>query len=135
MRRIVSGLGLTFRYWMQTEVHVYAFSVAANVLLSFFPFLIVMLSLSRRIFGEQEAVGISTALQDYFPMPSVNFWNAICRKPARWNSSLLLLFYPNVRAIRGCPEFGRSQASHLLSSDRQFGQSLFAAGAQLHDDD
>jgi hypothetical protein len=36
-----AGLAPTFRYWMQTEVHVYAFSVAANVLLSFFPFLIV----------------------------------------------------------------------------------------------
>ena len=55
MRRFVSGLGLTLRYWMQTEVHVYAFSVAANVLLSFFPFLIIMLSLSRRIFGERVA--------------------------------------------------------------------------------
>jgi uncharacterized BrkB/YihY/UPF0761 family membrane protein len=68
MLRFVSGLGLTLRYWMQTEVHVYAFSVAANVLLSFFPFLIVMLSLSRRIFGEQAAVGaIDLALRDYFP--------------------------------------------------------------------
>ncbi|MDP8990783.1 MAG: YihY/virulence factor BrkB family protein [Acidobacteriota bacterium] len=68
MRRFASGLGLTLRYWMQTEVHVYAFSVAANVLLSFFPFLIVMLSLSRRVFGEQAAVGaIDLALRDYFP--------------------------------------------------------------------
>ena len=52
MRRFATGLGLTFRYWMQTEVHVYAFSVAANVLLSFFPFLIVMLFFSRRVFGQ-----------------------------------------------------------------------------------
>ncbi len=34
--RIFRGLALTFRYWMQTEVHVYAFSVAANVLLCLF---------------------------------------------------------------------------------------------------
>src|ERR1700688_524278 len=68
MRRFATGLGLTLRYWMQTEVHVYAFSVAANVLLSFFLFLIVMLSLSRRVFGEQAAVGaIDLALRDYFP--------------------------------------------------------------------
>ena len=68
MRRFATGLGLTFRYWMQTEVHVYAFSVAANVLLSFFPFLIVMLSLSRRVFGEQAVAGaIDLALRDYFP--------------------------------------------------------------------
>jgi membrane protein len=68
MRRFATGLGLTFRYWMQTEVHVYAFSVAANVLLSFFPFLIVILSLSRRVFGQQAAAGaIDLALRDYFP--------------------------------------------------------------------
>ena len=68
MRRVATGLGLTLRYWMQTEVHVYAFSVAANVLLSFFPFLIVMLSLLRRVFGQQAATGaIDLALQDYFP--------------------------------------------------------------------
>jgi uncharacterized BrkB/YihY/UPF0761 family membrane protein len=42
-----------FSYWIQTEVHIYSFSVAANVLLSFFPFLIVMLSLPRRVFGQQ----------------------------------------------------------------------------------
>lgn len=68
MRRLAAGLAQTFRYWMQTEVHVYAFSVAANVLLSFFPFLIVMLSLSRRVFGEQAAVdAIDLALRDFFP--------------------------------------------------------------------
>jgi predicted membrane metal-binding protein len=37
----------TLRYWMETEVHVYAFSIAANVLLSFFPFLIIIVSLCR----------------------------------------------------------------------------------------
>src|SRR5579863_4658865 len=68
MRRFAAGLGLTFRYWMQTEVHVYAFSVAANVLLSFFPFLIVMLLLLQRVFGDQAAAGaIDLALRDYFP--------------------------------------------------------------------
>lgn len=68
MRLLAAGLAQTFRYWMQTEVHVYAFSVAANVLLSFFPFLIVMLSLSRRVFGEQAAVdAIDLALRDFFP--------------------------------------------------------------------
>ena len=68
MRRLAAGLAQTFRYWMQTEVHVYAFSVSANVLLSFFPFLIVMLSLSRRVFGEQAAVdAIDLALRDFFP--------------------------------------------------------------------
>jgi YihY family inner membrane protein len=55
---------------MQTEVHVYAFSVAANILLSFFPFLIVMMSLCRSVLRWQAAVdAIFFALNDYFPGP------------------------------------------------------------------
>src|ERR1700678_4036442 len=66
--RFFRAITLTFRYWMQTEVHVYAFSIAANVLLSFFPFLIVSLSLSRLFFNYQTAVtAIDFALRDYFP--------------------------------------------------------------------
>jgi membrane protein len=58
----------TIRYWMETEVHVYAFSIAANVLLSFFPFLIVMLSLCRHALGWKAAEdAILLALYDYFP--------------------------------------------------------------------
>jgi membrane protein len=58
----------TLRYWMQTEVHVYAFAVGASVLLSFFPFLSVMLSLCRYVFRWRAAVeAIYLALSDYFP--------------------------------------------------------------------
>jgi membrane protein len=68
MRRVVDALGPTFRYWMQTEVHVYAFSVAANVLLSFYPFLIVLMSVSRLMFNEHTTLSaIQLALHDYFP--------------------------------------------------------------------
>ena len=57
-----------FRYLMQTEVHVYAFSVSAGMLLSFFPFLIVMLSLFQHVFHWKAAVNaVYFALDDYFP--------------------------------------------------------------------
>jgi uncharacterized BrkB/YihY/UPF0761 family membrane protein len=53
---------------MQTEVHVYAFSVSAGMLLSFFPFLIVMLSLCQHVLRWKAAVNaIFFALDDYFP--------------------------------------------------------------------
>src|SRR5579863_2089165 len=66
--RILASLAATFRYWMQTEVHVYAFSIAANVLLSFFPFLIVSISVARLFFDRATAVAvIDSALHDYFP--------------------------------------------------------------------
>ena len=58
----------TARYVMETEIHVYAFSIAANILLSFFPFLIVMVSICRHVFGLQVAEeAIYLALRDYFP--------------------------------------------------------------------
>jgi membrane protein len=39
-----------FRYLTRTEVHTYAFSVAANAILSLFPFIVLLLTVSRRIF-------------------------------------------------------------------------------------
>jgi membrane protein len=58
----------TIRYLSQTEVHVYALSIGASVLLSFFPFLIVMLTLVRDVFHFPLAEkALVLALGDYFP--------------------------------------------------------------------
>ncbi len=66
--KLFRAIAPTFRYWMQTEVHVYAFSIAANVLLSFFPFLIVCVTVSRIHFNYSTTVAaIDFALHDYFP--------------------------------------------------------------------
>ncbi len=37
------------RYLGRTEVHTYAFSVAANVILSLFPFIVLLLTITRRV--------------------------------------------------------------------------------------
>ena len=56
------------RYLSQTEVHVYALSIGASVLLSFFPFLIVMLALIRNVLHFPAAENaLVLALRDYFP--------------------------------------------------------------------
>jgi membrane protein len=44
------------KYMIRTEVHTYAFSVAANVILSLFPFIVMLLTISRRLFHSQQAV-------------------------------------------------------------------------------
>ena len=83
---------------MQTEVHVYAFSIAANVLLSFFPFLIVALSLSRLFFNYQTTVAaIDFALRDYFPNVFTQFVhnNLPARRAPELLSILLLLITAN----------------------------------------
>lgn len=58
----------TIHYLSQTEVHVYALAIAASVVLSFFPFLIVMLTLVRDVFHFPAAErALMLALGDYFP--------------------------------------------------------------------
>jgi membrane protein len=58
----------TLRYCMQTEVHVYALAVAASVLLSFYPFLNVMLSFCHDVLRWQGAVdAVYLAMNDYLP--------------------------------------------------------------------
>jgi len=51
--RSTSYFGLlhsTVKYLLRTEVHTFAFSVAANAILSFFPFVLLLLTLIRRVF-------------------------------------------------------------------------------------
>ena len=58
----------TLRYLMQTEVHTYAFSVAANSILSFFPFIVLLLTVVRRAFHSQEMYNVVLQLlRDYLP--------------------------------------------------------------------
>ena len=92
----------TLRYCMRTEVHVHALAVAASVLLSFFPFLIVMASLCRYVLHWPAAVdALYVALTDYFPGELGAFikrnLNAVLesRGPMQLTSMALLLFTAN----------------------------------------
>lgn len=99
---LLPGLKPTFRYWMEVEAHVYGFSVAANVLLSFFPFLIVMVSLCRWVLHWEAAErSIYLSLDYMFPDEMGGFlvrnlqatvWE---RGPAQAVSLFLLLFTAN----------------------------------------
>jgi len=53
---------------LRTEVHTFAFSVAANSILSFFPFLLLLLTLIRRVFHSQIMYSVvESLLRDYLP--------------------------------------------------------------------
>jgi len=90
-------LAHTFHYWMETEVHVYGFSIAANVLLSFFPFLIVMISVCHKLLGWKTAgEAINLAIRDYFPdQLGVFISNGLPHKTLQYASVFLLLFTAN----------------------------------------
>ena len=58
----------TVRYLMRTEVHTFAFSVAANAILSFFPFVMLVMLLVRRVFRSQAMYQVVVQLlRDYLP--------------------------------------------------------------------
>ena len=53
---------------MRTEVHTFAFSVAANAILSFFPFVLLLMTLIRRVFRSRVMYDIVVdLLRDYLP--------------------------------------------------------------------
>jgi membrane protein len=58
----------TIHYLMRTEVHTFAFSVAANAILSFFPFMLLLLTLIRRVFRSRLMYEVVVQLlRDYLP--------------------------------------------------------------------
>ena len=97
--RLLDSLKHTFKYWLETEVHVYGFSIAANVMLAFFPFMIVMVSLCRHVLQWPEAErAIYLALKDYFPGQLGQYipWRlseVVGRRGPIQATSLFLLFF------------------------------------------
>ena len=67
--RSSSGLVLsTVKYLMRTDVHTFAFSVAANSILSFFPFVVLLMTLIRRVFHSRVMYEVVVELlRDYLP--------------------------------------------------------------------
>ncbi len=63
-----SQIAALFRYLTRTEVHTYAFSVAANVILSLFPFIVLLLTLSDRLFHSRNVeVVVADMMKSFLP--------------------------------------------------------------------
>jgi uncharacterized BrkB/YihY/UPF0761 family membrane protein len=58
----------TLQYLAKTEAHTYAFSVAANAILSFFPFMVLLMWLIRNVFHSQTMFNVVVdLLKDHLP--------------------------------------------------------------------
>jgi YihY family inner membrane protein len=57
------------KYMSGTEVHTYAFSVAANVILSLFPFIVLLLTITRQVFhsGAMDGV-VAQMMRNFLPV-------------------------------------------------------------------
>jgi membrane protein len=87
----------TLKYVLRTEVHTFAFSVAANAILSFFPFVLLLLTLIRRVFHSPAMYEVvAQLLRDYLPAGQdfvIRNLNAMvnARNRAQFFSLLILL--------------------------------------------
>jgi len=97
-RALGKSIITSFRFLMQTEVHVYAFAVAVNILISFYPFLVAMILICRRVFHWQAAIDmIIQTVAGYFP-GDFGFNVSAYLRPASWQKnyswlSVALLFF------------------------------------------
>lgn len=64
--RFIRPFWPTVKYWVEVEVHVFAFSIAANVLLSFFPFLLVLMWFARTTGWDAAEQSVYFAIGDVF---------------------------------------------------------------------
>jgi YihY family inner membrane protein len=64
-----SGTALV-KYLLDSEVHTFAFSVAANAILSFIPLVVLLYTLAMSVFHSQAMVGVVNDMVNYF-LPSV----------------------------------------------------------------
>jgi membrane protein len=63
------------RYLLDSEVHTFAFSVAANAILSFIPFIVMLYTIAHGIFHSQQMIDVVGELVKYL-LPSNQDWIA-----------------------------------------------------------
>src|SRR3984885_6389474 len=74
VKPVVVGYGLgaqivaLARYMARTEVHTYAFSVAANVILSLFPFIVLLLTISRLFHSHALELVMGDMVKTFLPV-------------------------------------------------------------------
>jgi len=124
---------------MRTEVHTFAFSVAANAILSFFPFVVLLMTIARRVFHSEVMVGIvKDLLRDFLPAGRefvIRNLNAMVdsRQRVQFASLLILLvtssgiFLPLEVALNRIWRFEKNR-SYLGNQAVSFGLA-FACGA------
>jgi YihY family inner membrane protein len=63
------------KYLLDSEVHTFAFSVAANAILSFVPFVVLLYTLAHEVFHSQPMVGVVNDMVDsFFPTTAHPHW-------------------------------------------------------------
>jgi YihY family inner membrane protein len=85
--RLRRGYDPIVKYLLDSEVHTYAFSVAANAIISFIPFIVLLYTLSRAVFHSTMMVEVVGKMVHYF-LPSNQDWVAATLAAASQHQSM-----------------------------------------------
>ncbi len=128
-----SGLMLsTARYLLRTDVHTFAFSVAANSILSFFPFLVLLMTLTRNIFHSWTmSYAIEVFLRDALPAGQdfvIHNLNAIVSSRHRAQILSLLILLVTSTGIFMPLEVALNRVWGFRNNRSYFGNQLISLG-------
>jgi len=129
------------RYLLDSEVHTYAFSVAANAIISFIPFIVLLYTLSRSVFHSDMMVNVVGKMVHYF-LPSNQDWVAASlaaaapRQGVQWLSLVMILisctgiFLPLEVALNQAWGVTKSR-NYLMNQLVAFGLAILMVGLAM----
>ena len=125
-------------YLLDSEVHTYAFSVAANAIISFIPFIVLLYTLSHSVFHSDMMVRVVAEMIHYF-LPSNQDWvaaslaAAAAHRGVRWLSLAMILvsctgiFLPLEVALNQAWGVAKSR-NYLMNQLVAFGLAILMVG-------
>jgi len=132
LSRRANPLVTTVKYLMRTDVHTFAFSVAANAILSFFPFVLLLLTLVRRVFHSPAMYNVVVELlRDYLPAGQdfvIRNLNALSNGQHRAQILSLLILLVTSTGVFMPLEVALNRIWRFPNNRSYFGNQLIALG-------
>jgi membrane protein len=125
-------LASTAKYLLRTEVHTFAFSVAANAILSFFPFVLLLLTVIRRVFHSSAMYEVVVQLlRDSLPAGQdfvIRNLNALVEARRRTQIFSLLILLVTSTGIFLPLEVALNRIWHFRNNRSYWGNQVIALG-------
>jgi YihY family inner membrane protein len=122
----------TTKYLLRTDVHTFAFSVAANAILSFFPFVVLLMTLIRRVFHSRVMADVVVELlRDYLPAGQefvIRNLNAMVNSRQRVQVVSLIILLVTSTGIFMPLEVALNRIWRFPSNRSYFGNQLISLG-------
>src|ERR1700678_540238 len=122
----------TVKYLLRTDVHTFAFSVAANSILAFFPFVVLLMTLIRRVFHSRVMYDVVVELlRDYLPAGQefvIRNLNAIVNSRQRVQVVSLIILLVTSSGVFMPLEVALNRIWRFQNNRSYFGNQLISLG-------